>query len=416
LLCRASAFREEVLIVTVLRNRDFALYWAAGVINALGDYVLIAALPFYVYRASGSVLLTSVMFMGQMVPPVVFGSVAGVYVDRWDRRRTLVIADLALALVLLPLLAIRGTSLAGIALAVVFLEATFFQFVPPAAGALLTSLVSTDRLAEANAVRSTGFNAAVLIGPSLGGLLANSLGLSAVVLADVASYAAAGLCVLLVRAPERLPGGTSNEGRSIPRFWAEWIGGVRAVRSHPLLRGLFCVQALSRLGAGIVWVTLIIFIRGTLHAGTAEYGWWLSLNAVGGLGGSFLAGFLVKRLPPRLLIPSGLAGQGLIWFVIVGFASLPVLLICAPLMAICGVVWSVSAGTTLQQEAEQGYLGRVLGAYGTVASLSVLIGLGAAGALAGKASPGVLLRLAAALELLAGLSGIVTLRSGRAID
>lgn len=394
----------------VLRDRNFSLFWVAGVINALGDYVLIAALPFYIYRSSGSALLTGALFMVQMVPPILLGSVAGVYVDRWDKQRTLVLADLALALVLLPLLAIHGRSLTWIAIVVALMEAAIFQFVPPAAGALQTAVVDRERLGEANAVRSAGFNAAVLIGPPLGALLVASLGLSAVVLADVASYAVAGLIVLFMRVRGVQSEDTARDGLQPPRFWIEWWEGLTVVRTSRELLGLFSVQGISMLGAGMVWVTLIVFTERTLHGGTLEYGWWLSLNALGGLFGSAIVGFLARRLLVCVLIASGLIGIGLAWLALVLLASLPALLALAPLVAVAGVMWSVSAGTMLQQEAPQEFLGRVLGAYGALGSLAVLFGLGLASLLGGRVDPRLLLGLAGVLDIVAGLTGTLMLR------
>jgi predicted MFS family arabinose efflux permease len=401
-------------VLTVLRNRNFALYWAAGTVNALGDYVLIVSLPFYIYRTSGSALLTGLMFMVQMLPPILLGSVAGVYVDRWNRKQTLAVADVTLALVLLPLLAIHGGSLTWIAVIVAFMEAAVFQFVPPAAGALLTAVVEPDRLAEANAVRSTGFNAAVLVGPPLGALLLESAGLSGVVLVDAGSYALAGLMVTGMRVQCLFDGENSTQRPRIPHFWAEWVGGLKVVRSTPTVAALFCIEGVGNVGSGIVWLTLIVFITGSLHAGTPAYGWWLSLNAVGGLAGSVIAAFLAKRVSPVLLIPMAATVQGLLWFPIVMTSSLRVLLVLSPVAAVVGVTWTVCASTVMQRDTDQPYLGRVLGSYGALASLSVLVGLAVASVLGGRVDARVLLGAAGALGILAAGSFLLIILRRRA--
>nr|MBA3944488.1 MFS transporter [Herpetosiphonaceae bacterium] len=94
-------------MIATLRRRDFALVWLAGLISMMGNWVLYIALPIYIYQLTGSALATSAMFVAEMVPALLLGSVAGVFVDRWDRKRTMVVANLLLTLGLLPLLLVH---------------------------------------------------------------------------------------------------------------------------------------------------------------------------------------------------------------------------------------------------------------------------------------------------------------------
>src|SRR5438132_8019251 len=98
---------EEVRMMVVLRQRNFALLWMGALVSRVGDFVLLVALPFYVYASSGSALATGAMFVAETVPAIVLGSIAGVFVDRWDQRRTLIVCDLFRAGTLLALLAAR---------------------------------------------------------------------------------------------------------------------------------------------------------------------------------------------------------------------------------------------------------------------------------------------------------------------
>src|SRR5438132_13475633 len=90
----------------VLRHRNFALLWCGGLISSTGSQVLSIALPFFVYQRTHSVLATGAMFVAATVPNILFGSVAGVFVDRWDRRRTMIVCDLTRAALLLIILAV----------------------------------------------------------------------------------------------------------------------------------------------------------------------------------------------------------------------------------------------------------------------------------------------------------------------
>src|SRR5690349_13694535 len=80
-------------MLATLRQRNFALLWFGGLISLAGDYMLYIALPLYIYNLTGSVLATSAMLIARLAPAIVFGSLAGVFVDRWDRRRTMIVAN-----------------------------------------------------------------------------------------------------------------------------------------------------------------------------------------------------------------------------------------------------------------------------------------------------------------------------------
>lgn len=77
-----------------LRHRDFALLWTAGLVSVAGDYALIVALPLHAYALTGSSLAAGGVCAVSLLPRVLLGSVAGVFVDRWDRKRSMVGADL----------------------------------------------------------------------------------------------------------------------------------------------------------------------------------------------------------------------------------------------------------------------------------------------------------------------------------
>src|SRR5438093_12675200 len=96
-------------MLALLRQRNFPLLWLAGLVDMAGDWVLIVGLPIYVSQLTGSALATSLMLAASIIPRLLLGSVAGVFVDRWDRKRTMVVVDGLLALGLLPLLAVHSS-------------------------------------------------------------------------------------------------------------------------------------------------------------------------------------------------------------------------------------------------------------------------------------------------------------------
>jgi MFS family permease len=95
-------------LLGLLRHRDFALLWLAGAVSAAGDWVILVALPVQVYALTGSTLATGGSFAAYVLPRLLFGAVGGALVDRWDRRRTMMLADLTRAALTLPLLLVRS--------------------------------------------------------------------------------------------------------------------------------------------------------------------------------------------------------------------------------------------------------------------------------------------------------------------
>jgi predicted MFS family arabinose efflux permease len=138
------------------------------------------------------------MFVAKMLPGVLFGSVAGVFVDRWDRRRTMVFANLLMALSMLPLLAVPSTGRVWIVYAVAFAESSVAAFFRPAENSLLPRLVEERHLMVANSLNVLNNNLARLVGPALGGLAVGLLGLGGVALLNAASYLIAAAMISLI--------------------------------------------------------------------------------------------------------------------------------------------------------------------------------------------------------------------------
>src|SRR4051812_47930399 len=146
-----------------------------------GDWVLHIGLAYLVYDLTGSTVASGATLLAAFAPAVLLGSVAGVLVDRWDRRRTMVVANLAQAVGLLPLLAVDARRV-WIVYAVALYQSCAEQFFVPAEQALVPALVPPDDLLPANAVNGQARDVARLVGSSAGGVLAAWGGFAAIAL------------------------------------------------------------------------------------------------------------------------------------------------------------------------------------------------------------------------------------------
>ncbi len=406
-------------MIDTLRQRNFALLWFGGLISMTGDWLLLTALPFYIYQQTGSALATSVMFMTYWLPGILLGSVAGVFVDRWDRRRTMILGNLAQAAVILPLLVLvfaPSRELLWLAYAVNLVQSCIRLFVGPAEGALLPTLVGQERLVPANSLNALNDNIARFAGPPLGGVLIGLFGLGGVVLVDALTFLFAGAMISLISvSPERTTDEIEAEGGetvevAVGRWmsvWRDWLAGLRVIRRSRLITILFLVAAIGTFGNGILSPLLVPFVQETVEGGAVGYGALLTAQGIGGLIGGFVVGQWAKGLNPARLIAGGLVSVGLILVVVFNVPSLALAVALFALLAVPFVASAVGQQTLLQSGVSDEYRGRVLAASGTTAALLSLAGAATAGALGDLLGIVLMLNVSAGLFIAAGLVSLM---------
>lgn len=389
----------------LLRQRNFGILWFAGAASTLGDYALMVALPFFIYDLTGSALATGGMFMAQTLPRILLGSVAGVFVDRWDRKRTLVIADLLRGALVLSLVLVRSVDLLWIIYAVATAQAAIGQFFIPAKSALLPRLVEEGDLVKANALNSLSDNLTRLVGPALGGALYGLIGLSTVVLIDATSFIVSGALLALIAMPKAqvTTNDTTVGPRGLAAVWGEWIAGLRIVGQDRLLTGVFLMMGIAMINEGILVSLLVPFVKDVLGGSAAQLGWLMSAQAIGGVIGGILIGRIGNLLPPmRLIAICGLL-DGVLLLGIINGGSLPLALGLIALAGVPVVGFFVSMQTLAQQRTEDRYRGRVFGAFGTGAAAMTLVGILLAGLLADRIGIVATMSIGSALYIVAGV-------------
>ena len=400
-------------MLTTLRRHDFALVWAAGLVSYLGDWALIAALPVWVYLETGSALASGLLWVAWALPGVLLGSVAGVYVDRWDRKRTMVAASLARAAVLLALVPAAAAGWAWAAYPAAVANIALAQFFAPAENALLPRLVGAERLVSANALNALNDNAGRIAGSALGGFLLAGAGIGAVALFDAATFLAAALLVSRVAAPGApAPGGGRDGGVGArPGLRREWAEGVAVVRRSPLLRAVFLVAGVATLADGAATALLVPFVAGLGgSAGEETFGLFLAVRGAAGLLGSALVGWLGPRAREADLVGWGLVAVGAGFGVIFNSRSVPLVLGVLVLIGPGIAAWLTGQQTLLQKGAEDRYRGRVFGAFGTAVSLLNAAALGAASLLGDVLGARPVLTAGALLYAAAGVVALTVLR------
>jgi MFS family permease len=399
-------------VLAALRNRDFALLWTGGLVSVAGDWILYAALPFYVYERTGSTVATAGMIVASLAPSVLVGSVAGVLVDRWDRRRVLVAGNLLQAAAVVLLVAVPFEGWLWVVYAVAAAQSLVAAFSQPAESALLPTLVPEERLLAANALNALNNRIGRLAGLPLGAALYGWLGLRGVVLVDCATFVLAALLIAPIAAnrAERT-GPVEDAGTAWARFWAEWRDGLRLVGRSSTIALLFVVFGLMTFGGTMLDPLTVAWVRDVLGEGPEVFAWLLTAHAAAGIAGTLVVGRLGGRLSPRALIGwSSVAVAGAL-AVRHNVPSVPLALALTGFAGVTSVASSVGAETLAQRSVPDEYRGRVFGSLGATLGLLSLLGATAGGALAELVGIVTMLNVATALILASGV--VVLLRLPR---
>lgn len=366
-------------MLAVLRQRNYRLLWISQFVSMIGSWAMFAALPFFVFQLTGSVLATGIMFIVEVLPPVLIGTVAGVFVDRWDRKWTMIGANLVRAALFLLLIGFHSVEQVWLVYVVAFTVAIAGQFFGPANNALLPHLVSKKDLITANSLDALGENFARIIGPAIGGAMLAALGLSSVVIFNVSAYLIAALLIFQIKLdkqPEEKDAGADQSSRAEwLAFWKEWLAGLKLVFGQPTLSYVFLAIGIALIGDSILSVLLVVFVQDVVGVGATEFGWILTARGLGGVLGGLIVAQLGSRVRSRDLMTFGLIGSGIVLFLMVQTPDLRFVLAAALAVGLPVMAWLIAGQTWLQKNAPDEFRGRVFGAFETTSALMGLAGM-----------------------------------------
>jgi predicted MFS family arabinose efflux permease len=391
--------RSEPAAPSVWEGRNFRIAWAGGLINDAGDWVLIVALPVYVFTETGSGTATALLFVCQLIVAAVLGPLGGSLVDRWDLRRCLIATNLAQAVMLLPLFAVSSTRVWPAYVAITG-QAALSQLNNPANVALLPRLVRSDQLTAANAAQSASSSLARLVGSPLGGALVAVGGLHAVVLIDIASYLAVALAMRFISADTTPPDDAAEMPRGVR-------AGFQAMRSRPPLPAVLAIHGLSQLAQGAFIVLFVVFVVDRLGRDGTAVGAIRGTMALGAIVGAVVIGRVGSRADPLRLLAVGYVGMGVIaltfWNTPQVTMALWAYVVLFSLSGIPGAALTVGLFTTLQTTAPAAILGRVVGVLLAAEAVGAAVGSILAGLLVDHLPLTTLLNAQAAMYLGCGM-------------
>ena len=331
----ASGWLRRVAVdVRPLRtSRAFRRLWFGTGISAIGSQITTVAIPIQLYQETRSTLLVGLLGIAALVPLLTVPLYAGAVADAVDRRRLLLVSDVALALVTVVLLgnALLPDANVPLLFAAEFASTAAYAFQRPARNALTPRLVPDDQLTAAIAVEDVVFNLARVAGPAAAGGLIYLLGMAGAYAVDLATFAASLVAIWL------LPAAPAAQGAGRPGLGSV-LEGVRYVRRKPVLMGIF----LADTNAMIFGMPSALFpaFGEELGGGPGLVGLMYAAPYGGALAASLLSGWVshVRRQGAGVLIAAGAWGAAIAVF---GLAhSIPLAL---AMLAVAGAADFVSA-------------------------------------------------------------------------
>ncbi len=302
----------------LFRNRNFLALWIGQMISFIGDYFYFLAIPIVVNRLTGSALMVGLSMIINSVPVLVLGPIAGVFVDRWDRRRTMIASDLVRACLVLFCLLVTNRDQVWIFYVVGFLMSCTGQFFFPARNALLPLLVPEKKdWLQANGLMQIIQTVGLLAGPALAGFAIGIFGEKVAFLVNSGGYIASAIAVITIRHIQK-PAQEGQLPASIQVVWADLRTGLRFMFASRTLVGIILCLSMIMLGLGAINVIWVPYLQRTFHVGAAGLGLVDSSQGAGMVVSGLALGLLVTRLSKKnmasgsiILIGLGLAAMGL---------------------------------------------------------------------------------------------------------
>jgi MFS family permease len=358
----------------IFRNRDFSLLWTGQLVSTIGSALTSLAASIYIYRLTGSALSVGLMLMATAAPSLLVGLFAGVFVDRYDRRKIMITADVlrAILILLIPVLVPLNVIWLYV---IVMLTSAIGQFFDPAHESVLPEVASEEELASANSLIAISQFGSTAVGFAAAGLIAASTNINWAFYADALTFLISAACVYLIRIKPI----QAEEETSAAVVLKNLRAGVRQLFNTPVLRSLFAVQVVVLISFGLSNTLLLPFALTALNATEFEYGLQEGLTSIGFVVGSLLMAKAFDRLQAGAWLAISFFGMGAIGVIYSSLQSVPLAIALITFSGLFNAPSSIGRRVIVQRNTPPEMRGRVSSAFFVARDVLFLVGMGAAG-------------------------------------
>jgi predicted MFS family arabinose efflux permease len=411
-----------------LRIRDFRLLWTGGLVSSLGSWLLVLAIPAHVFLVTGSLRATGLTLASEYLPRLALGPVAGVFTDRWDRRRLMIATNLFCAGAVAVMLLGTSPGRYWVLYAALIAENSGVVLYAPAWQARTPAIVGTGPLlSSANSLSSVTSGTVALIGGPLGGFLLTVFGITWLIGADALSYLLSAVAMAMTSRPDpkqpdpkqpdpkqadpkQADPKQADRKATVGGVARDLIEGVRVLRRQPVARALLPVTIIFL--AANASLSAVLIPLGVQRLGGSEHtGFLLSCLGVGYLVAAPVIRVLLDRVQPGNLLTASLTATAAASFLLFTSSSLGTALPAAVAIGMFGSMSLVVPQTAMQRVIPNAALGRVSAVFLTGEAAATLAGA-AAGPFVAQAAHFTGVAIAASLVML-GAAALAWLRVPR---
>lgn len=399
--------KNRATLRAALSDTDFRALWIGLVVSQLGDSFMIIATLGVIQRLTASPLALGAMGMSIGLPTVLFGLIGGVFVDRLDRKLTMVVSDIVRGLAVLTLITVHSPDQIWVFFVVGFVMGSMGILFAPARNAVLPNLVGEELLLPANTLVQGTQVISMAAGPTLAGLIVGWFGTDFAFIFDSLTFFVSALAIATISAHQKR---ADDEKASIDVVWAQLKEGVIFIRRSPTILNVSITAGVAMLGLGSILVLGVQYLNQELGIGPTGFGFLVSVLGVGMVVGGFLVGNYASGLQSSVVVGGGV---GLLGLSLLGFAMAPdytLVLVMAFVIGACMVTARAAIAALLQSRVPDEKRGRVESAVNTIISASTTLSMGLAGFLGNLLGLRTVFALAGLITLLAAGMAYYTLR------
>lgn len=375
----------------LVTTRNFGLLWWGQVTSQIGEGLNKVALLWFVYELTGSALKMTMVGLLQTVPPLVFGPLIGVYLDRLSKKRVMMWVDAirsVLTFLIPALYAADLLTLPGLYV-LIFATSVVSTVFGPALVSSVPLLVREAELVSANALIQGTNNIGMLIGPAVSGLMIALIGADNVLYVNSLTFLISTICLIPIRMDESPRRSMPDTGASVTIF-QELMTGFRFVfGNQSTIFPLAVISALYNLGTSAFVFVLPVYAKELLQVGPVQLGWIWSALGIGMLVASTWLAWR-RHCDPQHRLRIVVRGMTLGGLALCTLGLLETPLIAGALVVIVGgstavlnpVVWAL-----LQEQTPSHLMGRVLTTFSTGSMAAAMAGMTGFGFVADTVGP-----------------------------
>jgi DHA3 family macrolide efflux protein-like MFS transporter len=349
---------REVFQIKALRR-----LWAAQLVSVCGDFLAIYAIFAVVsFRMHASAAAVSLVLVFYLLPLAIVSPIAGVFVDSWNVKRTMISSDLIRAVLFLLLLFVH--SLWQI-YAILLVASTVSSFFLPAQTITLRSVVPLHGLTSANAMIQQAFYVTQIISPAISGLLVSAFGPNSCFWIDSATFLFSAGMVWTIAIPHQ-PAPALKTLRSVT---TEMGAGLKFIFTHSAISFVITAMAAGMFAIRCFGALLAVYVRDVLKGNTSVFGVLGSLIGVGMIFGTQLVRRTARNRSNSHVVTGGLAAVGFSIALIALFGTTPAAVVGILMLGFFLAFIIVPAQVLMQEHTPRNMLGRVSGSM-----ISVMVG------------------------------------------